>query len=274
MKSSCIFVPMEEIMNKKEKIELAKEAYLSGDKKLAKKIHDENIEMHSTGSGKYLKNLVYGGLDGIITTFAIVAGVTGANLSAKVILILGFANLFADGISMSVGDYLSSKSEQEYNLMERNRETWEMEQYPEGEIREMKELYMEKGMSQEDADSVVNTMAKYKELFIDVMMAEELEILEDYESPLGAALVTFASFLILGFVPLAATAFSSFVPLFANNTFLVSSIMTGIMLFVLGVIKSKVSGANPLKSGLEMLALGGLAAFASWMIGYLLKSIV
>jgi len=69
--------------------------------------------------GKYLKDAVYGALDGIVTTFAIVSGVTGANLSAKIILILGFANLFADGISMSAGNYLGTKSEQEYYKKEK-----------------------------------------------------------------------------------------------------------------------------------------------------------
>ena len=76
---------------------------------------------------------MYGGLDGIITTFAVVAGVAGASLSSGVVLILGFANLIADGLSMAIGDYLSTKAENEYNKAERAREKWEVENYPEGE---------------------------------------------------------------------------------------------------------------------------------------------
>ena len=88
---------------------------------------------------------MYGGLDGIITTFAVVAGVAGASLSAGVVLILGFANLIADGISMAIGDYLSSKSEREYEAAERKREAWEVEHYPEGEKKELVELYEAQG---------------------------------------------------------------------------------------------------------------------------------
>lgn len=71
------------------------------------------LQSRSRG-GKYIKSLVYGGLDGIITTFAVVSGVAGASLAVRVVIILGFANLLADGISMAVGDYLSTKSENEY----------------------------------------------------------------------------------------------------------------------------------------------------------------
>lgn len=265
---------MKEKINKEEKIKLAQKAFENKDKDLAKKVHDKNLEHHNTSSsGKYLKNIVYGGLDGIITTFAVVAGVTGANLSPQIILILGFANLFADGISMSMGDYLSTKSEQEYNKLERDRETWELEHYPQGEIAEMKQFYMEKGMEESDADQVLSIMSKYDELFVDVMMVEELGILEDYEPPLKGALATFFSFVILGFIPLAATAFSTILPFLQNNTFLISSVMTGLMLFILGVTKSRITGANSLKSGFEMLGLGGMAAAAAWLVGYLLQSI-
>ena len=75
--------------------------------------HNRNHN-HSASEGKFLKSIVYGGLDGIITTFAVVAGVAGASLSSSIVLILGFANLIADGISMAVGDFLSSKAEREY----------------------------------------------------------------------------------------------------------------------------------------------------------------
>ena len=81
-----------------------------------------NSELHSTSGGKYLKSWIYGGLDGVVTTFAVVAGVVGANLSSAIILILGFANLIADGISMAVGDYLSTKSQGEYYKAEKGVE--------------------------------------------------------------------------------------------------------------------------------------------------------
>ena len=93
-----------------------------------------------------------------------------------VVLVLGFSNIFADALAMGVGEFLSSKAENEWILSERRRENWEMENYPEGEIREMIDIYEGRGMSREDATSVIETMAKYKDFFVDVMMAEELAL--------------------------------------------------------------------------------------------------
>ena len=116
-------------------LDKAQEAYRHHDPEASKKAHQVGAapEQHQTGHGQYIKSFVYGGLDGIVTTFAVVAGVAGANLSASVVLILGVANLIADGISMAFGDYLSTKAENEYMAMERVRETWETRNYPEGE---------------------------------------------------------------------------------------------------------------------------------------------
>ena len=95
-------------------------------------------------------------------------------MPVPVVLVLGFSNIFADALAMGVGEFLSSKAENEWILSERKREKWEMDNYPEGEVREMIDIYVERGMSLEDATSVIGTMAKYKDFFVDVMMAEEL----------------------------------------------------------------------------------------------------
>jgi len=91
-------------------------------------------------SGEFVKSMVFGAMDGIITTFAVVAGVAGSNLTTGVVLILGFANLFADGISMGLGDFLSEKAEYDYVISEKARELWETQNYLEGEKKEMVEL--------------------------------------------------------------------------------------------------------------------------------------
>ena len=99
-------------------------------------------EAHAGAGGKYVKSLVFGGLDGIITTFAVVAASKGGSLSTEIVLLMGFANLFADGLSMGFGDFLSSKAEHEYATTEKKREKWEFDNFPEGEKREMVEIYM------------------------------------------------------------------------------------------------------------------------------------
>lgn len=136
---------------------------------------DRNEEHHQKAGG-LLKPMIFGGLDGILTSFAIVAGAAGGKLSTNVVLILGFSNIVADALSMGVGEFLSSKAENEWILSERKREVWELENFPEGEIKEMVEIYEERGMSHEDAVLVINTMAKYKDFFVDVMMTQELEL--------------------------------------------------------------------------------------------------
>ena len=156
----------------------ARAAFSERDAAASKQYHDaksSSEEAHQSEGG-FLKPIIFGGLDGILTSFAIVAGAAGGRLDPSVVLILGFSNIFADALSMGVGEFLSSKAENEWILSERRREEWELENYPDGEIREMVEIYQAKGMSAEDAHQVIHTMAKYKDFFVDVMMTQELEL--------------------------------------------------------------------------------------------------
>jgi len=256
-------------------LEKARAAYQNHDVEASKAAHAAGAgtgEPHKEG-GSSIKSLVYGGLDGIITTFAVVAGVAGAELTTGIVLILGFANLFADGISMAIGDFLSTRAETEYNEAERVREKWEVDNYPEGEKVELVELYQEKGIPEEDAKQMVDILAKYPEAWIDVMMVEELGIVEEQESPVKNALVTFFSFAIFGFVPLAAYVLARVVPFLAANTFVVACVLTGLTLFGLGAQKVRITNKNWFVSGMEMLILGGVAAAAAYGIGVLLQGL-
>ncbi|PKL05674.1 MAG: hypothetical protein CVV53_08300, partial [Spirochaetae bacterium HGW-Spirochaetae-9] len=233
---------------KKKDAEAARQAHLPS----AKPAFAE--EKHTTGRGKYIKSVIYGGLDGTITTFAAVAGVAGAALSPGIVLIMGLANLVADGLSMSIGDYLSSKSETEYEAAERAREAWEVENYPEGEKRELREIYIARGMSAQDASDVVEIIAKDKESWVDTMMIEELGIMPNDESPLGNALATFLSFAVFGFLPIAAYVLALFIPALKAAQFPLACGLTGATLFGLGALKTSITGKSWLVSGFEMLA--------------------
>lgn len=252
-------------------LEKAREAFKKRSVEETRQAHDrsrgEAEEEHRREQGRYVKSLVYGGLDGIITTFAVVAGVAGASLSASVVLILGLANLIADGLSMAIGDYLSTKAENEYARAERERERWEVEHYPEGERREMIELYIGKGIGREDAETVTAILSKHRDAWVSIMMVEELGIVESEESPLRNALVTFGSFAVFGFVPLLAYVVFRFFPGLQGQSFWVSSALTGLTLFTLGALKVRITNRNWLASGLEMLLVGGLAAAAAYGIG-------
>ncbi|GEK90150.1 VIT1/CCC1 transporter family protein [Alkalibacterium putridalgicola] len=220
--------------------------------------------------GEYIKSMVYGGLDGIITTFAVVSGVAGATLAVRVVIILGFSNLLADGFSMAVGDYLSSKSEKEYRAgVEDQTEREVVENYSDA-VDRMSQSYQKKGLSEEDAECISTTLAKYDEPFVSQIVNQKYGSDSGVENPIKNATVTFFSFFIFGLIPLLAYVFSSFSPFMMENAFLLASILTGITLFILGALKSRVTQSNWFRSGLEMLLVGGLAAIVAYLVGYLL----
>lgn len=256
-------------MSLTRRLDTVKEAYKNNDAELLKRSHRQ-FKLGSdkeSGIEDYLKSVVYGGLDGIITTFAVVAGVAGASLESSVVLILGFANLIADGLSMAVGDYLSTKAENEYHQLEQERETWEVENDPDGEREETIELFEAQGFPNEDALAITEILSKNKKAWVHFMMVNEHEILPDNESPIFNAVATFASFVVFGFIPL-----SIYVTLFVfeisiSGHFAVASVMTACTLFLLGAIKTKITQRNWFYSGLEMLLVGGLAAACAYYIG-------
>lgn len=260
-------------------LDKAKEAYRRRDAEASRGAHSVEPartsaeEEHRQEQGQYIKSIVYGGLDGIITTFAVVAGVAGADLQLGVVLILGFANLIADGLSMAIGDYLSTKAEREYEHAEQVREVWEVENYPEGEKQEMVELYVGKGMSPQDASSIVEVLARNPKAWVDVMMVEELGIVQSSESPLKNAIATFLSFGLFGFIPLLTYVLARAFPGLPLNTFAVASVLTGVTLFALGSLKVKFTGRSWFGSGLEMFLVGGVAAAAAYAIGRLLAGL-
>jgi len=265
-------------MSFSKRVEQARKGFARGDKKLSAEAHEpkrirQAMEQHAGEESKYIGEMVYGGLDGIITTFAVVSGVAGANLGANIIMILGLANLFADGFSMAVGSFLSTKSEQEYYQRELERETWEVDHFPEGEKLELVELYQEQGYSKEDSQTLVEIKSKDRDLWIKAMMLEELGMIEDTSNPLRNGLATLLSFIIAGSVPLLIYLLGLFIVIPAGVSFPISIGLSGLALFALGATKVLVTQNNPVRSGLEMLLVGGLAAVVAYAVGALLKGI-
>jgi len=259
---------------------LAKESYDTRDVEMSIKAHEaktiESATEDHSGAGDYVKSLVFGGLDGIITTFAIVAAVAGSGLSPDVVILMGVANLLADGISMGLGDYLSEKAENRFVKHERDREMWETNNFLDGEIKEMIEIYMNKGLSEEDASLIINTMVKYKDFFVDHMIVMELGLMpvEDEDDAWKKGLVTFFSFLLFGSVPVLIYIILRGVEYGDTNidvTFLLAIGGTLLTIFVLGVAQGVVTNQNVWMSGLSMLLNGGLAATVSYLAGYLLE---
>jgi len=265
-------------MSLSKRLDQARRAFKQRDKVAAAQAHDpkriaQATEEHGGAGSQYLGDMVYGGLDGIVTTFAVVSGVAGANLGANVVLILGLANLFADGFSMATGAYLSSKSEQEYYERERERETWEVEHFPAGERAELVEIYKKQGYSDDEAHRLVEIQSRDPERWVKAMMVHELGLLPDERKPLFSALTTLGAFVIAGAVPLLVYLLGLVITISSSVAFPVSLALSGLALFGLGAAKVLVTERNTLRSGLEMLAVGGLAAGVAFVVGALLKGI-
>jgi vacuolar iron transporter family protein len=217
-------------------------------------------------------DFVYGATDGVVTTFAVVAGVVGAALSPSIILILGFSNLFADGLSMAIGNYLGSKSQKEYIEKERRREEWEIDNLVEQEKQEIKDIYTKKGFTAELLDEIVNVITSRRKVWVDTMMREELGLIEGKKQPLDAAVTTFAAFSLVGLIPLIPFIFvhlSGFAIL-TEYAFLYSVVFTGISFFLIGIVRGKIVKKSLLRTGINTLAVGGIAASVAYIVGYLL----
>lgn len=259
----------------------ARNAHKSLNVEASKKAHSDlaikqSLEepiIHDVVKGQYIGDVVYGAIDGIVTTFAVVSGVAGAQLSAGIVLILGFANLFADGLSMAVGNYLGTKSEVEYKERERYREEWEVEHMPEDEQVEIRQIYSRKGFAGKLLDQVVEVITKDKKLWVDTMLLEELHITPEQASPLRAGTLTFISFVLAGFLPLLSYVLSYALPFFAEHAYPISVGLTFVTIFVVGSLRVYVTGKRWWASGLEMLLVGGATAVVAYYIGYLLKGL-
>lgn len=262
-----------------KRLDEARRAFKTGDLSASAAAHTSGRitstaeEKHGGAGSQYIGDLVYGGLDGIITTFAVVSGVAGAQLGTPIILILGLANLLADGFSMATGAYLSSKSEREYYDREWQREAWEVDHFPEGERTELIEVYREQGYSDEEASTLVEIQSRDPQRWVNAMMINELGLLKDDRKPLLSGLMTLFAFVIAGSVPMLIYLLGLLIPISAETAFPIAIALSAIALFGLGAAKVVITRLNPVRSGLEMLIVGGLAAVVAYMVGALLKGI-
>ncbi len=229
-----------------------------------------------------IEDFVYGATDGAVTTFAIVAGVVGASLSPSVVLILGFANLFADGFSMAIGNYLSAKSRIEYVERQRKREEWEIENTTAQKIQEIKDIYLDKGFKGEILESIAKVITSKRKVWVDTMMEEKIGLAgNNNENPIYKAITTFFAFYLVGLIPLIPFIYVYFAYFDLShlvnkidNVFLYSIIFTAISFFSIGLVKGKVVNKSPLRSGLNTLIIGGIAAAVAFLVGSLLGAYV
>ena len=239
-----------------------------------KETHPQTSTNNSqSNSERYLGEFVYGGIDGCVTTFAVVAGSVGAELSSSVILILGFANLFADGFAMSIGAYLSSRSQKDNYNKYRQREYEEIELTPELERIEIREIYAKLGFEGETLEKIVTTITADKDRWVDVMMKNELNMIYEDRSSFLIGLVTYVSFISIGLIPLSIYVIDIFWPISGSHFLWTSFLTMGGFIFI-GLLKSQVTEISRIRGVLETLILGAIAAFVAYYIGDFLEKLI
>jgi VIT1/CCC1 family predicted Fe2+/Mn2+ transporter len=222
-----------------------------------------------TGSRpSYLRDLIYGASDGVVTTFAIVAGVRGAELSEVTILILGLSNVVADGFSMSAGNYLATKAEQDKYELAKAHEELQTETNPSGEKEELRQIYRRMGVTGDLLEQLVQILSRDRSLWVRIMLFEEYGLTPQVRAPLKAALITFAAFLAFGLIPL--------LPFVLNldKAFMVAAILTALAFLGLGALKSRWSVESGWAGALKTLLVGAIAAGLAYFVGVILGNLV
>lgn len=214
----------------------------------------------------YLRDWVYGGIDGSVTTFAVVTGVVGANLSPTIILILGIANLLGDGFSMAASNYLGTRTERQEADALRAQEMRHIAADPEGEREEVRQIFASKGFAGEDLELVVDVVTADHERWIRFMLSEEHGLPQQARSAARAAWSTFGAFVLCGLVPLL-----PFVAR-ARNAFTISIAMTLLVFFAVGSARSRWLVAPWWRAGLETLGVGAIAALLAYAAGLVMRT--
>jgi VIT1/CCC1 family predicted Fe2+/Mn2+ transporter len=221
----------------------------------------------------YLQDFIYGAVDGAITTFAVVAGVQGASLDETVVIILGGANLIADGFSMAVSNFLGSRAERQQRERARREEELHIRVVPEGEREEIRQIFAAKGFEGRELERVVEVITSNPEIWADTMMSEELGFGAVIHDEYRAALATLIAFVTVGFLPLSVFVYDLAAPGDVDYAFAWSTVMTGIAFLAVGALKSRFVDQSWWRSALETLAVGGLAAALAYATGALLQAI-
>lgn len=232
--------------------------------------HDHSVEairerLAHGPSHNYLRDWIYGGIDGAVTTFAVVSGVAGAQLSPWIILALGFANLFADGFSMAASNFLGTRAEHdEWHRLEAV-ENRHIDLFPDGEREEVRQIFQLKGFGGQDLERIVELVTANRKRWVRTMLTDEYGLPQEVRSPWIAAISTFSAFIVCGLTPL--------IPYLLGlpNALIVSIILTAAVFVAIGSAKSKWSTVTWWRSGLTTLFVGAVAASLAYATGTLLK---
>jgi VIT1/CCC1 family predicted Fe2+/Mn2+ transporter len=223
----------------------------------------ENFQEQHLKSSEFITDMVIGMSDGLTVPFALAAGLSGAVDNNAIVITAGIAEIVAGCIAMGLGGYLAGKTEQEHYESELKREYFEVDNYRQKEIDEVKEIFAEYGIDEEGQTLLANQLAKDKKKWVDFMMKFELGLEEPHPKRARNSAITIGTaYIVGGFLPLSAYFFTEN----PQEGLLVSAGITTLCLFVFGYFKSKVTGQPPFKGALKVTAIGLIAAAAAFGI--------
>ncbi|MGB7184511.1 MAG: VIT1/CCC1 transporter family protein [Burkholderiaceae bacterium] len=247
---------------------------------MKEKTHDDLLREHhpeviarrlnQSPKSQNVSDAVLGGIDGCVTTFSVVSGSVGAGLSMSVALILGFANLFADGFSMAVSNYESKRAQHEYEESIRATESRHISEVPHGEREEIRQIFEKKGFDGQVLTQIVDTICANRELWIETMLTEEHGLAKPSSKPLASAITTGIAFIVVGTIPLTPFLWPG---LATGQQFVLSTVLAGIMFLCIGMLKSLVFDRPVFRSGIQTLVTGGTAAALAYATGHLLRNV-
>lgn len=220
----------------------------------------------------YLGDFILGAVDGGVTTFAIVAGAAGAGLSNGIAIVLGLANVVADGFSMAAGNYLKVKADHQNVDRARRTEEMHIDKVPEGEREEIRQIFAAKGFDGSALEDIVSVITNNRQQWIDTMLTDEWGLQLQPPSPVRAALSTLTAFVLAGLIPLLPLFFAIDGPV--EDLFPVAAGLTGVTFYGVGWMRGRIVDDRPLLAGLETLLIGGAAATLAYFVGYWLQALV
>ena len=220
-----------------------------------------------------LSDWILGAIDGAVTTFAIVAGVIGAGLAAGVVVVLGIANLLADGVSMAASRYLGARAELERRDTAQRRERHHIELVPEGEREEVRQVLAAKGFVGPELERAVDVITADDDRWVEFMLTEELGFSPDPDQPIVAATATLSGFVLSGALPLLPFIMdTAVIDVAAPGAW--SAGLTAVAFCIVGALKGHLVGLSRMASAVRTLAIGGSAAGIAFLVGYVLRDVV
>jgi predicted membrane protein (TIGR00267 family) len=224
------------------------------------------LDPHKKASA--LSDIILGGQDGLVNVLGVILGIAAATGDVYVVMVAGLAATFAESVSMAAVAYTSTVADADFYESEREREYRHIQEAPVLEKEEIRSIYAEKGFAGELLDRIVETITASQDVWVAVMMAEELQLQPvNRKNALRSAIIVGIAAIIGSLIPLIPFLF---VPI--STAIILSVALSAAVLFVVGVIKARMTIGHPGKSGLEMAVIGTVSALVGYAVGLLLKS--